>query len=249
MQKRSLTAIRKPRVDDRPLWDVMFGIWGYPAVLVAHELNFFELLAEKPLTLEEVCRAKQLSRRPAEMLLALCASLGLVSRRGDRYSLTALSREYMLPSSPFYFGWFYNAWRPIISTWSPDSLREAVLTDKPQGVFSDPGGVFASWHAEHAGNFTRAMHSASLGPGMVWPRKLDLSRHRVMLDVGGGSGAHSIGAATVRPKLRRSCSTNRRSAPPRASTRPSTDYRSVSRLMPAISSRTRTRRRTSTFME
>jgi hypothetical protein len=202
VQKRSLTAIRKPRVDDRPLWDVMFGIWGYPAVLVAHELNFFELLAEKPLTLEEVCKAKQLSRRPAEMLLALCASLGLVSRRGDRYSLTALSREYMLPSSPFYFGWFYNAWRPIISTWSPDSLREAVLTDKPQGVFSDPGGVFASWHAEHAGDFTRAMHSASLGPGMVWPRKLDLSRHRVMLDVGGGSGAHSIGAATVRPKLK-----------------------------------------------
>jgi len=138
LQKRTLAALHKPRVDDRPLWDVMLGIWGYPAVLVAHELNFFELLAEKPLTLEEVCKAKQLSRRPAETLLALCASLGLVSRRGERYSLTARSREYMLPSSPFYFGWFYNAWRPIISTWSPDSLREAVLTDKPRGVFPIP---------------------------------------------------------------------------------------------------------------
>ena len=37
---------------------------------------------------------------------------------------------------------------------------------------------------------------------MVWPRKLDLARHRVMLDIGGGSGAHSIGAVTIRPKLR-----------------------------------------------
>jgi hypothetical protein len=104
VQKRKLAALHKPRVDDRPLWDVMLGIWGYPAVLVAHELKFFELLAEKPITLEEVCKARQLSRRPAETLLALCASLGLVSRRGDRYSLTALSHEYMLPSSPFYFG-------------------------------------------------------------------------------------------------------------------------------------------------
>lgn len=202
MQKRSLAAIRKPRVDDRPLCDVMFGIWGYPAILVAHELKFFELLAEEPLTLEEVCAAKKLAQRPAEALLAVCASLGLVSRRSDRYSLTALSREYMLPSSRFYLGWWYDAWRPIISVWSPDSLREAVLTDKPQGVFSDPGGVFASWHSEHARNFTLAMHSMSIGPAMVWPRKVDLSRNQVMLDVGGGSGAHSIGAVTMRPKLK-----------------------------------------------
>jgi hypothetical protein len=177
----------------------MLGIWGYPAVLIAHE---FELLAEKPLTLDELCKAKQLARRPAETLLAVCSSLGLVSRHGDRYSLTVLSREYALPSSPFYFGWQWDAWRPMMSVWSSDSLREAVLTDKPQGVFSDPGGIFASWHAEHAVDFTRAMHSASLGPAMIWPRKLDLSRHRVMLDVGGGSGAHSIGATTVRPKLK-----------------------------------------------
>ena len=41
--------IRVPCVDDRPLWDVFFGIWGYPAVFVAHELKLFELLSEKPL--------------------------------------------------------------------------------------------------------------------------------------------------------------------------------------------------------
>jgi O-methyltransferase domain/Dimerisation domain len=201
MQNR-VSKLRAPQADDRPLWDVMFGIWGYPAVLIAHELKFFELLADKPLTLEEVCRAKQLAPRAAETLLAVCASLGLLARRGGRYSLTVLSREYMLPSSRLYFGWLYDAWRLIISVWSPDSLREAVLTDKPQGVFSDPGGVFAAWHAEHAVHFTRAMHSASIAPAMVWPRKIDIAKNRVMLDVGGGSGAHSIGAVTVRPRLR-----------------------------------------------
>jgi O-methyltransferase domain/Dimerisation domain len=201
MTKRK-SDLHIPVVDDRRLWDVLLGIWGYPAVLVAHELKFFELLAEKPLTLVEVCKAKGLARRPAEALLSVCASLALVSLRAGRYALTTSSREYLLPSSPLYFGWQLDAWRPIISTWSPDSLREAVLTDKPQGVFSDPGGVFAAWHTEHAADFTRAMHSCSIGPAMVWPRRIDLAKNRVMLDVGGGSGAHSIGAVTVRPKLK-----------------------------------------------
>jgi len=202
LQKRALAVVRKPRVDDRPLWDVMFGIWGYPAVLVAHELKFFEMLAEKPLTLDEVCAVRQIERRPAHAILAVCTSLGLIALRKGSYRLTPLSREYLLPSSAYYVGWRFYQMRLIMTVWSPDSLREAVLTNRPQGVFSDPAGVFAAWHGEHALAFTRAMHTASIAPAMLWPRKLDLSHNRVMLDIGGGSGAHSIGAVTIRPKLK-----------------------------------------------
>jgi hypothetical protein len=81
VQKRALATIRKPRIDDRPLWDVMFGLWGYPAVLVAHDLKFFEMLAEKPLTLDEVCAVRQIERRPAHALLAVCTSLSLMELR------------------------------------------------------------------------------------------------------------------------------------------------------------------------
>jgi O-methyltransferase domain/Dimerisation domain len=202
MSKRARAALRKPKSDDRPLWNVFLAIWGYPAVLVAHELKLFELLADKPLTLDEICHARQLKPRPAHAILAVCTSLGLMALRGGRYALTPASREYLLPSSPFYFGLNWDGFRPVMSVWLPDSLREAVLTDKPQGVFADPAGVFAAWHAEHARHFTLAMHSASIAPAMVWPSKVDLAKHRVMLDVGGGSGAHSIGAVSVRPKLR-----------------------------------------------
>jgi hypothetical protein len=44
MNQPSAPAIRKPRTDDRPLWDIVFGIWGYPAVLVAHDLKFSRCL-------------------------------------------------------------------------------------------------------------------------------------------------------------------------------------------------------------
>jgi hypothetical protein len=93
-------GIRKPRVDERPLFDVLLGIWGYPAIFVAHELKLFELLAERPLALDEVCAAKKLARRPAEALLAVCASIGLVELKEGRFALTALAEDYMLPSSP-----------------------------------------------------------------------------------------------------------------------------------------------------
>jgi hypothetical protein len=101
--------IPMPRADDRPLWDVLFGVWGYPAVFVAHEFKLFELLSEKPLGLDEIAAAKGIARRAAEALLAVCASIGLIQLCGGRFSLTPLGEEYMLPSSPTYFGWKFDA--------------------------------------------------------------------------------------------------------------------------------------------
>jgi hypothetical protein len=65
--------------------------------------------------------------------------------RGGRFSLMPLGQDYMLPWSPTYFGWMFDAWRLIYSVWSPDSLRDAVPSDKPQGVFSNPARAFALW--------------------------------------------------------------------------------------------------------
>jgi O-methyltransferase domain/Dimerisation domain len=195
--------LRTPRTDDRPLWNVLLGLWGYPAVLVANKMKLFDLLAERPLTVEEVCAAKGIARRPAQALLSICTSLELMSFRDGRYSLTALSEDYLLSSSPTYYGWQFDAWFPIMSSvWSPDSVLAAVMTDRPQGPFADPTGVFAAWHAEQAENFTRAMHSGSLAPALAWPKAVNLSVHRIMLDVGGGSGAHSIGAVREWADLR-----------------------------------------------
>jgi O-methyltransferase domain/Dimerisation domain len=194
--------IRKPRTDDRPLLDVMLALWGYPAVLVANKLKLFDLLAEKPLTLEEVCNAKGIARRPAQALFSVCTSLGLLSLRGGQYWLTALSEDYLISSSPTYYGWYFDNSFPLMSSVSsPESLLKAVMTDQPQGPFSDPTGVFAAWHAEQAENFTRAMHSTSLPPALAWPKLVDLSSNRTMLDIGGGSGAHSIGAVMQWPEL------------------------------------------------
>lgn len=202
MNERTTATTRRPRSDDRPLWDVYFGAYGYFAVHVAHGVGVFPLLANRPQTLGEVCQALGLKRRAAEAVLAVCVSHGLLAFDNGRYALTAVAEDYLLPTSPTYFGsqFDWNLAHPEIITL--DRIRRAVLTNKPQAY--EGGEQMFHTHeeeAELAKQFTRAMHSASMGPATAWPEKINLSGHRTLLDVGGGSGAHAIGALWQWPQL------------------------------------------------
>ena len=198
MTQHTSETIRKPRTDDRPLWDLQFGSWGHTALLVVHDLKLFPLLAEKPRTLAEVCEALNIARRPAEALLTLCMSMGLAHLQDGHYALTPLAEDYLLDSSPTYIGGELDF--SIASPLSFADLKKTVLTNAPQ--YSGGDWVKAlEEQAEFARAFTRVMHSASMRPALAWPEVLDLSGHRRMLDIGGGSGAHCIGATLRWPTL------------------------------------------------
>jgi SAM-dependent methyltransferase len=81
-----------------------------------------------------------------------------------------------------------------------DDLRR-LATDAPQFYGGDD--VFTSHRnrADRVRSYTRAMHGTSMAPALAWPERVDLSGHRRMLDIGGGSGAHAIGAAQQWAKL------------------------------------------------
>jgi SAM-dependent methyltransferase len=173
-----------------------------PAALVAHDLKLFPLLAEQPRTLSDVCEALHIAARPAEALLSVCTVLGLTQVQDGRYALTSTSEDYLLESSPTYFGGFWDFVIANYSMYSFASVKKAVLTNAPQ-VYR--GKEMFKAHEEQANlarTFTRAMHGMSMGPALAWPDVVDLSAHHVMLDVGGGSGAHCIGAALRWPRLR-----------------------------------------------
>ena len=202
MSQATSVGIRGPRTDDRPLWDVTFAVYGYPALLLAHRLKLFPLLAEKARTLPEVCDALNIARRPVEAILTVATALGFLQLQGGRYSLTALAEDYLLESSPSYFGFFWDLIIDNYQICSFASLEKAVLTDSPQAYGG--GDIFKSHEeqAELARRFTRGMHSISMASAYVWPGVIDLSGHLLMLDVAGGSGAHSIGATLKWPNLR-----------------------------------------------
>ena len=201
MSQEDAVEIRRPRTDDRQLWDVVFAVYGYPALLIAHRLRLFPLLAEKARTLSEICEALSLKRRPAQAIVSAATALGFLQFREGRYALSAVAEDYLLESSPSYFGFFWDLVINNYEVCSFASLEKAIRTDAPQ-VYGGKD-IFKSHEeqAELARVFTRGMHSISMSSAFTWPDTLDLSTHRLLLDVGGGSGAHSIGAALRWPHL------------------------------------------------
>lgn len=203
MEQHQSIEIRQPRTDDRVLWDICEGTLAYQAVLVAHDLKLFSILAERSRTLAEVCEALKIVRRPAEALLTVCTALRLVQLEEGCYSLTPVAEDYLVESSPTYFGGLLDfAMIQNRNLYSFDSLKQAVLTNRAQVYGGEE--LFKS-HEEQAAlarSFTHFMHSHSIAPALAWPDTVDLTNHRVMLDVGGGSGAHAIGALRKWPDLR-----------------------------------------------
>ena len=190
MSQHAFDELQKPRTDDRPLWDLLAAARGYTAMLVAHDLKLFAVLGERPHTLEEIGETLTLGRHPAEALLTILASLALVDTHNGYYTLTPLARDALLESSPTYIGWYLDREIANESVFSFPNMRAAVVNN-----------VGLTLRADRR-LFAQAMHSMSMGAALAWPKALDLSKHRVMLDVGGGSGAHSIGAALHWPHLR-----------------------------------------------
>ena len=189
MQPHLFADIRKAHTDDRPLWDLMAAGRGYTALLIAHDLKLFEFLGERPRTLADICAALKLADHPAAALLTMLQALSLVQAQNGHYVLTPLAADALVETSPTYVGWYLDREIANEAVFSFRSLKDALVNDLPLTQHND----------RHM--FIRAMHSMSMGAALSWPKALDLAAHHLLLDIGGGSGAHSIGATLHWPHL------------------------------------------------
>ncbi|MEM7021670.1 MAG: methyltransferase dimerization domain-containing protein, partial [Pseudomonadota bacterium] len=194
--------ITRPRSDERRFIDLQMGVFGGQAFLVAFDIGLFPLVAEAPRTIAEVAREKGLAERSAEALLLLCTSLDLLEKRGDRFVLTPLAEDYLLPESPTYYGDFLRAAviaQPELTSYP--SVKRAILENRSQIYDGDKLFEAHEQQAARAREFTLMMHGHSIAPALTWPNNIDLSETHQMIDIGGGSGAHAIGAALRWPQL------------------------------------------------
>lgn len=200
-QRKEISDILRPRVDDAVLWNIISPLWGNPALFVAHDLKIFALLAERKQTLEEICQILQIKERPAKVLLAMLVSLGLVDFVKGQYSLTPVSQEYLVETSPTYYGGVLEAVKANYAIWSPESLKKAILTNKPQVYGGKDMWASHGEDEKRADMFTMWMHSESMGPALALREVFDFSPYSLLLDVGGGSGAFSIASVLRNPHL------------------------------------------------
>lgn len=181
-------------------------VQGFPqsrVLATAVDLRLFTRLPARGATVSEAASMLGVPERSARILLTALAAMGLLAKRGARYRDAPVAARYLAEGRPEFYGDFvrmmdrrlYDAYR---------QLESALRTGRP--VTSDPalGDPFRAIAADPAMArlFTDAMHAAGTTWGVQLARAVDLSRRRLLLDVGGGSGVYSIALARRYRRLR-----------------------------------------------
>jgi len=196
------------------VYRVRDGIYAADMLLTAIvHLDLFTWLAERPSTLDQICRAFDTTRRPTDVMLTLLAAMGLVEVRERQdagtdsspgnhvFHLTATAREHLVKTSPWFLGPYYESLknRPVAL-----DLLDVLRTGKPANWSSKKDGQ--DWHKameseEFAAQFTAAMDCRGVYLAQAVAKSLDLSRRRRVLDIAGGSGIYACSLVTHHPPL------------------------------------------------
>jgi len=134
-------------------------------------------------------------------MLTLFAAMGFVQTKGAVFHVTEVAREHLVAGSPWYMGPYYAAMkeRPVCK----DYLT-VLRTGKPANWGSyknEQEWAKAMEREDFANQFTAAMDCRGVYLAQAMAKKLDLAKHRRLLDVAGGSGIYACSLVAHHPNL------------------------------------------------
>lgn len=186
-----------------PIMRLVAGFWSFKTLAVAVELDLFTALAGgRSITIFGAQQEFGISARGADMLLAACASMGLLERDGDGYRNTALAEQFLVTGRPYYFGGqvrycderTYLPWHRI---------GDALRTDEPlTWDVRSQVSLFDRADEDLREVFWAAMHSTSIITARLLGEAHDFGAYTSLMDIGGGSGAYPIELCRRYPRLR-----------------------------------------------
>ncbi|QDU39297.1 Demethylspheroidene O-methyltransferase [Maioricimonas rarisocia] len=208
--QRMFSDTDSPRTDPTPIFEHFRGSYGTEMLVaaVAH-FDLFGRLARLPRTLEELQQDLNLAERPAIVLTTALRAMGLLAAdNANRFTLTPLAREHLVPGGPFDVGDYLG-----LAASAPGTLEmvERLRTNRPAGMDEgEAGAAFiyrdgvasAMEQADLARHFTLALAGRAKNVAPVLATVLDLKGVRTLLDVGGGTGIYSLALLKANPHLK-----------------------------------------------
>ena len=182
---------KKRPADPNLIHSLATGYMGTCVLLAALELNVFDEISGKSLTVQDISKTLNLAPKPVERLLVALTSLRLLEREEGKYSCAPETDRYLVKSSSSYFGDYYRF--QVRKCLMPDFIRLDELIRENHAIMSDSWSDFMDDY-EKARTFILGQHSASQGGGRLLASKFDFSGYKNMVDLAGGSGACSIAA-------------------------------------------------------
>ncbi len=162
----------------------------------ALELAIFDALENSAATAEAVANRLKLEPMATELLLNSLASLELLRKQEECFSLTAAAAKYLLKSSPQYLGAMIRFESSLWSCWEklPEAIRSGQPVRPPNMYQDDPTETEI---------FIKAMDSLvkARGDAEVVANAIDWSGMTELLDIGSGPASYPIAFCERFPNL------------------------------------------------
>ncbi len=183
---------------------LLAGSVASAALGAAMELGVFWLLAERPLSTQQVAQSLNIPLNRCHHWLQFLCKLGLLEEGAAGYSPSAVAREAILKAQS-QGTWAFQALEERESSLLVQDL--ALNIDKPMSAWParnlKPADYFQQMQEDpgYTARFTRKLYEIHLSFAEQLANLIDLQGVNRLLDLGGGSGVVSFALLRKRPEL------------------------------------------------
>lgn len=160
------------------------------------EMEIPKILNEKNLSAKQLAEKLSIETIAMERFLNACVVAGLLEQENGSYKNTSLVEYFLVKGSEFYLGGqikryqnrSYPMWENLtekLKTWKYGEINSETPDEEDQGADS-----------------MTEQHNLALLHGYALAKAFDFSKHKRVLDLGGGTGAMSIGLCESSENLR-----------------------------------------------
>lgn len=171
-----------------------YAVYPSFAMLAGMQLDVFTPLKDQPMNAESLAKALEVTESKLSPLLYALVSAGLLTVDNKIFSNTLETDTFLVKGLPAYMGglneFFNDLWRATLNT------AESIRTDKPKSKHD-----WSTLPEEELIKYFRSQYPAGLRSGIYLAQKIDFSKTKRLIDVGGGAGGLSVGICNACPKI------------------------------------------------
>ncbi len=202
--------MEKPTLDKFPRRvlaqiDIQKAFIASRLIIATERLQLFRALDGKRMTADTIGRSVHIHDLYLRPLLNSLVALGLLRKKNDVYWNAPLAQKYFIRERPIYWTRQYS--KECVESYEALTVLEKALTsgrryEQIKRVKKASYIEAMKRNRRQAEDFTQMLFHLHGPDAEALAGYLDLSRHRAVLDVAGGSGVMSIALAKKNPHLR-----------------------------------------------
>lgn len=204
-----MSGLPAPEFDPTPIFEAFRGSYGTELLTAASaHLGLFAILAESPLDAATLRSRLELSPRAFVVLLTAMRAMKLIDRDdADRFRLTPVAREHLVPGGEFYVGDYVGlaANSPgvlaIVERLRTNRLAHARESDTGAAFIFREGLESAMEVEDSARRLTLALAGRAKNVAPILAKQVHFG-NETLLDVGGGTGIYSVACLRQFPSLK-----------------------------------------------